>query len=51
MLFKKSERGQGIVEYALLIILLAFVVLFMITVMGTAVSGMYSAIVSAFPIH
>jgi len=51
MLFYKKERGQGMVEYALLIALLAIVVIFMIEVMGTAVSGMYSNIVSAFPIH
>jgi len=51
MLFYKKERGQGMVEYALLIALLAIVVIFMIVVMGTAVSGMYSSIVSAFPVH
>ena len=51
MLFYKKERGQGMVEYALLIVLLALVVIFMIEVMGTAVSGMYSKIVQAVPIH
>jgi pilus assembly protein Flp/PilA len=51
MLFHKKERGQGMVEYALLIVLLAIVVVFMIEVMGTAVAGMYSSIVEAFPIH
>jgi pilus assembly protein Flp/PilA len=51
MLFHRKERGQGMVEYALLIVLLAIVVVFMIEVMGTAVGGMYSSIVSAFPIH
>jgi len=49
MLFHKKERGQGMVEYALLIVLLAIVVVFMIEVMGTAVSNMYSNIVQAFP--
>jgi len=49
MLFYKKERGQGMVEYALLIVLLAIVVIFMVEVMGTAVSGMYSSIISAFP--
>ena len=51
MLFYRKERGQGMVEYALLIVLLAIVVVFMIAVMGTAVSNMYSHIVEAFPIH
>jgi pilus assembly protein Flp/PilA len=50
MLFHKKERGQGMVEYALLIVLLAIVVVFMIDVMGTAVASMYSKIVVAFPI-
>ncbi len=51
MVFYRRERGQGMVEYALLIVLLAIVVIFMIDLMGTAVSGMYSSIVSAFPMH
>ncbi len=51
MLFHNKERGQGMVEYALLIVLLAIVVVVMIVVMGTSVSNMYSNIVIAFPIH
>jgi pilus assembly protein Flp/PilA len=51
MLFHKKERGQGMVEYALLIVLLALVVVVMIAVMGTAVQKMYSDIVVAFPVH
>jgi len=48
MLFHRNERGQGMVEYALLIVLLAIVVIFMIEVMGGVVQGMYSSIVQAF---
>jgi pilus assembly protein Flp/PilA len=48
MLFYRRERGQGMVEYALLIVLLAIVVIFMIDVMGGVVQGMYSSIVDAF---
>ena len=51
MHFNKKERGQGMVEYALLIVLLAIVVVFMIDLMGTAVGNMYSSIVVAFPRH
>jgi pilus assembly protein Flp/PilA len=51
MLFHRKERGQGMVEYALLIVLLAIVVVVMIVVMGTSVSNMYSNIVVAFPLH
>jgi|WetSurSiteA1Bulk_404760.scaffolds.fasta_scaffold01156_3 pilus assembly protein Flp/PilA len=48
MLFHKKERGQGMVEYALLIVLLAIVVVVMIDVMGTAVANMYSRITQGF---
>jgi pilus assembly protein Flp/PilA len=48
MLFHRKEQGQGMVEYALLIVLLALVVIFMIAVMGDVVQGMYSSIVEAF---
>jgi len=48
MLFHKKERGQGMVEYALLIVLLVIVVIVMIDVMGTAVSSMYESITSGF---
>jgi pilus assembly protein Flp/PilA len=51
MLYHKKERGQGMVEYSLLIVLLALVVIVLIAVMGTAVSNMYSNIVVAFPMH
>ncbi len=51
MLFNRKKRGQGMVEYALLIALLAIVVIVMIEVFGTAVSHMYSDITSAFPMH
>jgi pilus assembly protein Flp/PilA len=51
MLFHRKERGQGMVEYALLIVLLAVVIVFMVVVMGTSVSNMYSKIVADFPMH
>jgi Flp pilus assembly pilin Flp len=49
MLFYKKERGQGMVEYALLICLLVLVVVALISVMGTAVSSMYSRASAAWP--
>jgi pilus assembly protein Flp/PilA len=48
MLYHKKERGQGMVEYALLIVLLAVVVIFMIAVMGDVVDGMYEKITNGF---
>ena len=51
MLFQRKEQGQGMVEYALIIVLVCIVVIVLIAVMGTAVSHMYSEITAAFPIH
>jgi pilus assembly protein Flp/PilA len=51
MLFYKKGRGQGMVEYALLIALIAVVVVVLIAVMGTAVSHMYSDITAGFPMR
>jgi pilus assembly protein Flp/PilA len=48
MLFERKEQGQGMVEYALLIVLLAIVVVVLIAVMGTSVSHMYSEITAGF---
>lgn len=42
MLFSRKERGQGLVEYALIIILIALVVIIALTVLGTQLSGAYS---------
>ncbi len=49
MLFYKKERAQGMVEYALIILLIVIVCVALITVIGTAVSGMYSKIVVVWP--
>jgi len=42
--------GQGLVEYALILALIAIVVIVMVTFLGTVVStNMYSKITSGFP--
>jgi len=51
MHFERKEQGQGMVEYALIIVLIAIVVVVLIAVMGTAVSHMYSEITASFPSH
>jgi pilus assembly protein Flp/PilA len=51
MVFLRKERGQGMVEYSLLIVLLALVVIIAITLMGTSLSTLYSQISSKFPMH
>lgn len=49
MRFAPEERGQGMVEYALIIVLIAIVLIILITVMGTRVSELYSKIYETFP--
>ena len=46
MLFYKKERGQGLVEYALIIILIALVVIVAVTVFGEQISLTFSRIVN-----
>jgi pilus assembly protein Flp/PilA len=49
MRFHKKERGQGMVEYALLILLIAMVVIFALTILGTQLSTTFSQIVEMWP--
>ncbi len=44
MQFYKIERGQGMVEYALIIVLIAIVVVAALTLFGTELSTVYSSI-------
>jgi pilus assembly protein Flp/PilA len=47
MLFSPKEKGQGMVEYALIIVLIAIVVIVVLTVLGTQISAVFSQISSA----
>ena len=40
----KSERGQGLVEYALILIFVAIVVIIAVTALGEKTSAMFSTI-------
>ncbi|QWK11163.1 MAG: Flp family type IVb pilin [Thermoflexus hugenholtzii] len=40
------ERGQALVEYALILVLIAVVVIVILTVLGTQVSQVFSTIAS-----
>ena len=42
-----SERGQGLVEYALLLIMVAMVVLAMLIILGPQIGNTYSRITNA----
>ena len=42
------KRGQGMVEYALLLALVAIAAIAILTTMGTTISQVFSNVVSAF---
>ncbi len=46
MLFLPREEGQGLVEYALILVLIAIVVIAVLTLLGGQVSNVFSDIVS-----
>jgi pilus assembly protein Flp/PilA len=46
MLYLPREEGQGLVEYALILVLIAIVVLVILGVLGTQVSTIFSQITS-----
>ena len=41
------QKGQGLIEYAFIIVLIALVVLVMISVFGTALGNIYSMIITS----
>lgn len=49
MLFLPREEGQGLVEYALIILFIAIVVVAALLVFGPSVGNLYSSIVSEIP--
>ncbi len=50
MLYLPREEGQGLVEYALILVLIAVVVIVILTLLGTRVSGIFSRISSSMAI-
>lgn len=46
MLFMTREDGQGLVEYALILVLIAIVVIVILGLLGETVSDVFSQIVS-----
>ncbi len=47
MLYLPREEGQGLVEYALILVLIAIVVIVILSLLGTRVSGIFSTISSS----
>jgi pilus assembly protein Flp/PilA len=46
MLFQPREEGQGLVEYALILVLVAVVVIAILTILGPAIGNVFSNIVN-----
>ena len=46
MLFVPREEGQGLVEYALILVLVAIVVIAILTLLGPTIGNVFSNIVS-----
>jgi pilus assembly protein Flp/PilA len=47
MLFSPKEKGQGMVEYALIIVLIAIVVIVVLSILGTQISVVFREIADA----
>jgi pilus assembly protein Flp/PilA len=47
MLFAPKEKGQGLVEYALILVLVAIVVIVILAILGPAIGNVFSQIVNA----
>ena len=48
MLFNPREEGQGLVEYALILVLVAVVVIAILTLLGPIIGNVFSEIKNAF---
>jgi pilus assembly protein Flp/PilA len=46
MLFAPKEKGQGLVEYALILVLVAVVVIAVLTLLGPAIGNIFSTIMT-----
>lgn len=47
MLFSPKEKGQGLVEYALILVLVAIVVIVILALLGPAIGEVFSNIITA----
>lgn len=47
MLFLPKEEGQGIVEYALILVLIAIIVIAILMILGPAIGDVFSDILGA----
>ncbi len=49
MIYAPAEDGQGLVEYAVILMLIAIVLIAIVAIFGTQVSSLYSRITSSVP--
>jgi pilus assembly protein Flp/PilA len=47
MLFAPKEKGQGLVEYALILVLVAVVVIAVLTLLGPIIGNVFSTIINS----
>lgn len=47
MLYAPKEKGQGLVEYALILVLVAIVVIVILALLGPAIGNVFSQILGA----
>ncbi len=47
MLFAPKEKGQGLVEYALILVLVAVVVIVILAILGPTIGAIFSRITGA----
>jgi pilus assembly protein Flp/PilA len=45
-MFKKLQRGQGLVEYALILVLVAIVIIVILSILGPAIGNVFSQIIT-----
>ena len=46
MFFTKKEKGQGLIEYALIIVLVSIVVIAVLALLGPAISDIFQQIIN-----
>jgi len=46
MFFAKKEKGQGLIEYALIIVLVSIVVIVVLALLGPAIANIFQQIIN-----
>jgi pilus assembly protein Flp/PilA len=46
-MLKRLQRGQGLVEYALILVLVAIVIIVILSILGPAIGNVFSQIITS----